>query len=233
MKANSVPASLILGFAFVLGMLLLGNKILETKRIGQYVSVKGLAEKDVTADQGSWLISAANNGNDLNFIKNDINDQVEIIQAWLVKKGFAKEEIKVEELSLQENIYGQTQARYTARLQITVSTDKVELLDEVSGQANELIDEGITLSGDRWMTRPRYYFTKINEVKPELLADATRAALKSAEEFATNSGATVGGIRRASQGIISLIPANRVNESEEFYLKKIARVVSSIDYYIE
>jgi hypothetical protein len=83
------------------------------------------------------------------------------------------------------------------------------------------------------VTRPRYFFTKINEVKPDLLAEATQAALKSAEEFAENSGAKVGGIRQASQGVISLIPSNRVNDSEEFFLHKIARVVTSIDYYIE
>jgi hypothetical protein len=73
----------------------------------------------------------------------------------------------------------------------------------------------------------------LNEVKPELLAGSMKAALSSAEEFANNSGATVGGIKYASQGIISLIPANRINESEEFHKMKIARVVSTIDYFIE
>ena len=139
----------------------------------------------------------------------------------------------MEELSILENIYGQAQARYTANLQISVSTDKVDILDNVSGQVNQLIDKGVSLTGDRWLTRPRYFFTNINDIKPELLAEATQAALKSAKEFAANSGEKVGGIRRANQGIISLIPSNRVNDSEEFFLNKIARVVTSIDYYIE
>lgn len=233
MKANSMPASIILGISFIIGMFLLGSKLYDAKKSSQFVSVKGLAEKEVKADQGSWTISAANNGNDLKYIKDNINEQVSTIQNWLKEKGFIGAEIKVEELSLQENIYGNVQYRYSARLQISLATDKVDLLDQVSGQANELIDRGVSLTGDRWLTRPRYFFTKINEIKPSLLAESTKAALTSAKEFADNSGAMVGGIRRASQGIISLIPANRVNESEEFYLQKIARVVSSIDYYIE
>ncbi len=214
-------------------MFLLGNSIYRAKKSSQFVSVKGLAEQAVVADQGSWMISAAHNGNDLNYIKDNINRQVETIEKWLLEKGFDGEEIKVEELSLQENIYGQVQYRFSARLQVSLMTDKVDLLDQVSGQVNQLIDRGVSLTGDRWQTRPRYFFTRINEIKPALLAESTKAALRSAEEFAINSGAHVGGIRRASQGIISLIPAHRIKESEEFYLHKIARVVSSIDYYIE
>lgn len=233
MKANSMPASIVLGISFIIGMFLLGTKLYHAKKSSQFVSVKGLAEEAVKADQGSWTISSANNGNDLEYIKNNINQQVSTIEEWLGEKGFAEDEIKVEELSLQENIYGNVQYRYSARLQISLATSKVDLLDKVSGQANQLIDRGVSLTGDRWLTRPRYFFTQINEIKPALLAESTKAALRSAEEFAENSGAKVGGIRRASQGIISLIPANRVNESEEFYLHKIARVVSSIDYYIQ
>jgi len=233
MKANYVPASIILGIFFVLGMYIFGYNILKARKSDQYVSVKGLAEKEVTADAGSWMITASNADNNLDFLKNNINRQMSTIKAWLLEKGLSEEEIKVEELSLRENIYGETQARYTANLHLTVSTSKVEVLDRISGEVNQLIDKGVSLSGDRWTGRPRYFFTRINDVKPELLAEATKAALRSAEEFAENSQSEVGGIKRASQGIISLIPSNRVNESEEFYRNKIARVVTSIDYYIE
>ena len=228
-----MPASIILGIFFVIGMYIFGRHILETRKSTQYVSVKGLAEKEVKADLGSWVIAASSADNNIDYLKANINQQLSNARQWLSEKGFSDTEIKVEELSILENIYGQTQARYTANLQISVATDKVDLLDAVSGQVNQLIDKGVALTGDRWVTRPRYFFTKINDVKPALLAEATQAALKSAEEFAQNSGAKVGGIRQASQGIISLIPSNRVNDSEEFFLNKIARVVTSIDYYIE
>ncbi|MBX2815243.1 MAG: SIMPL domain-containing protein [Saprospiraceae bacterium] len=233
MKDNRTISSLILGICFVVGMFVFGNAYRTAQRSNQYVSVKGLAEREVKADQGSWIISSGNAGNDLAFLKSSVNTQTEEIKSWLKLKGFSPEEIKVEELSLSQNIYGQAQARYTANLQVSISTDKVDLLDKVSGEVNELIERGVNLTGDRWLTRPRFFFTRINEIKPDLLAESTKAALRSAEEFAANSGARVGDIKIARQGIISLIPSNRVSESEEFYLNKIARVVSSIDYYIE
>jgi hypothetical protein len=233
MKTNYMPASVVLGIFFVIGMYIFGRHILDARKSAQYVSVKGLAEKEVKANQGSWIIGASYANNNIDILKSNINDQLTKIKGWLEEKGFEESEIKVEELSMLENIYGQAQARYTANLQVSVSTDKVDLLDKSSGQVNQLIDRGVSLSGDRWLTRPRYFFTDINVVKPELLAEATKAALRSAEEFAQNSGAKVGGIKRASQGIISLIPYNRVNDSEEFFRDKIARVVTSIDYYIE
>ena len=233
MKTNNVPASLILGISFILGMFFLGNKLIEARKNNRFVSVKGLAEQDVKADQGSWVISATSTSNDLEELKRTVNHQVESIQGWLKDKGFDASEMKVEEMSLLENIYGNVTSRYTGNLQISLSTDKVDQLDEVSGEVNELVDRGVSLSGDRWVSRPRFYFTKINDIKPELLAEATKAALRSAQEFADNSGEAVGGIKEARQGIISLIPANRVNESEEFHKSKIARVVTSIDYFIE
>jgi uncharacterized protein len=233
MKTNYMPASLILGVFFVLGMYIFGRHVLETRKSAQYVSVKGLAEQEVKSDLGSWIIAASSADNNIDNLKSNINRQLSMVKQWLREKGFSEDEFKVEELSILENIYGQTQARYTANLQVSVSTTKVDLLDSASGQVNQLFDMGVSLTGDRWLTRPRYFFTRINDVKPALLAEATRAARVSAEEFAQNSGAEVGSIRQASQGIISLIPSNRVNDSEEFFLHKIARVVSSIDYYIE
>ena len=232
MKANYMPASIILGLFFVLGMYIFGRHVLQSRKSSQYVSVKGLSEQEVKADKGTWVISASKSENRIEDLKTNINYQLDVIRRWLEEKGFADSEIKVEELSMLENIYGQVQSRYSANLQISVSSEKVDLIDKTSGQVNELIDKGISLTGDRWVTRPRYFFTEINRIKPGLLADATKAALRSAEEFANNSGSSIGNIRRANQGIISLIPANRVNESEEFYKNKIARVVTSIDYYI-
>jgi hypothetical protein len=88
------------------------------------------------------------------------------------------------------------------------------------------------MSGDRWSTRPRFFFTDINSVKPQLLAESTQAARRSAEEFAKNSGAEVGMIKYARQGILSLIPASRINEPEEYHKDKIVRVVSTFDYYL-
>ncbi len=233
MKTNNVPASLILGISFILGMFFLGNKFIEARKNNRFVSVKGLAEQNVTADQGSWVIGATATSNDLDALKRTVNQQVAAIQSWLREKGFDPSEIKVEEMSLLENIYGNVTSRYTGNLQVSLSTKNVDLLDKTSGEVNELVEKGVSLSGDRWLSRPRFYFTQINDIKPALLAEATKAALISANEFADNSGETVGGIKQARQGIISLIPANRVSESEEFYKDKIARVVTSIDYFIE
>ena len=233
MRTTILISAVILSAGFIAGTTILGQKLYQARKTEQYVSVKGLAEKEVKADQGSWLISATYSGNELLYLKNEVNEQVLTIKSWLEENGFGQAEMKVDELSIQENIYGQAQARYTINLRISVLTDKVDLLNEISGHINQLIDRGVPLSGDRWLSRPRYYFTDINSIKPELLAEATRAALVSAEEFAQHSGAAVGAIRRANQGIITLIPASRITEEEEFYLHKIARVVSSFDYYIK
>ena len=166
-------------------------------------------------------------------VKQEVNSQANTIFKWLQGKGFQKTEIKIEDVSVSRNYYQQGQPPFNGSVRVSLQTENVDLLEEVSGMTTELLDQGVFLSGDHWSNRPRYYFTGVNDIKPELLADATKAALVSAEQFAENSGAKVGDIKYANQGIILLLPGNRIEESHEFYKDKIARVVASLDYYIK
>jgi hypothetical protein len=225
--------SIVLSLGILVGLYLLGQNIYNTRMANRYVTVKGLAEKEVKADKGSWNLQSQFAGTSSERLRDKADQQLKIIREFLREKGFSDDEVSVVEYNIRQNYYNNNSLPYIASIQVSVFTEKVDLLEQIASNVNELIEKGIELSGDRWATRPRYYFTRINDVKPELLASSMQAALNSAEEFANNSGAEVGGIKYASQGIISLIPANRINEGEEFHKMKIARVVSTIDYFIE
>ncbi len=233
MSRTLIPSAIILGIALIVASFIFGNKFYQSRFSDRYVSVKGLAEMDVKATLASWTLESRIDGPSFETVKQEVTSQAQTISRWLQGKGFGSEEIKIEDVSVSRNYYQAGQPPFNGSVRVSIQTEKVDLLEEVSGLTTELLDQGVFLSGDRWSNRPRYYFTGVNDIKPQLLADATKAALVSAEQFAETSGSRVGNIKYANQGIIVLLPGNRIEESHEFYKDKIARVVASLDYYLE
>ena len=95
---------------------------------------------------------------------------------------------------------------------------------------------------------PRYSFTKLNSIKPEMLSEATAEAKKAANEFALNSGSEIGKIKSANQGVFTVFSQEEASGDkmlsmasnagsqygdEGFYLEKMVRVVISVDYYLK
>jgi uncharacterized protein len=103
--------------------------------------------------------------------------------------------------------------------------DRVAELDRLTG---ELVKQGVVLADTGG---PRYLFTKLNDIKPTMLAAATRNARQAAEQFAADSGSEIAEIRRASQGLFEILardPAPGLSEPNQ--IEKQIRVVSTVEY---
>lgn len=229
-----IVPSIVLALGLIIGGWILGSKFYKSRMSNRVVTVKGLAEMPVEANLGAWSLESRTDGQSFESVRNELTRQAETIKNWLMQKGFTADEMKIEAINVRRNYYTRDgQPPYNGSVKVSLKTNNVDALETASEQTTELLDRGVFLNGDEWAIRPKFYFTKINDVKSELLADATKAARESAEQFANDSGARVGGIKRANQGIIVLMPGSRISESHEYYKDKIARVVSTLDYYIE
>ncbi len=104
----------------------------------------------------------------------------------------------------QAQEYGvvRTGPRFIVSAGVTVHTKKVERVAVLSGQVADLVKSGVVLAPTSGVA---YHFTGLNAIKPELLAEATKNARAAAAQFAADSGAKVGQIRRASQGAVSIV----------------------------
>ena len=91
-------------------------------------------------------------------------------------------------------------------------------------QASDLVGRGIVLLAE---FRTEFLFTSLNDIKPDMIAEATRNARLAAEQFAEDSGSQVGKIRKANQGLFSI--STRDRNSPDL---KVVRVVNSVEYYI-
>jgi hypothetical protein len=142
--------------------------------------------------------------------------------------------VKVQDLMAQS--YRQNNAvinRYILTQTYLVRTDKIDKISQAAQNMGSLIKQGVVFS-QNGSNSPTYLYTKLNDIKPPMIAKATANARQAAKEFAENSGSKVGDIKHASQGVFQILPRDETYAVPEAQQKnKTIRVVSTIQFYLE
>jgi hypothetical protein len=198
------------------------------------VTVKGLSEREVSADKVIWPLIYKELGNDPAEIYQRIEKKNAIVIDFLKKHGLSDSEITVNPPQVQdrfadswsqENIIN----RYVASSVIIVNSTQVDLARNIMQNQAELMKIGIALICEEYGNNTiKYEFTGLNGIKPKMVEESTRNARATAEKFAKDSDSELGKIRRATQGQFSI--TDRDNNTP--YIKNV-RVVSTIEYYIK
>ena len=203
------------------------------------VVMKGLAQKDVTADLALWPLSYTETGNDLTELQNLMELRGAAVVSFMKKYGMKDEEIELQQVQVQDLLaqsYRQNNAsenRYIITQTYLVRTHNIEEISNAAKNVGALIKQGVVFAQNS-ATTPTYLYTKLNDVKPEMIAEATENAREGAREFAQNSGQKVGDIKYASQGVFQILPRDdtyMIPESQQ--KEKTVRVVSTISFYLE
>lgn len=230
-----VVESALLGAFLFAGLLgaayLLANSIVDIKQMERTVEVKGLSEREVPADIAIWPISFNMADNDLVNLYQTIEQQNAKVVDFLKTRGFTESEITistpavVDKLAREYDSSYASRFRYTASSTITVYTSQVDLARESMIKVVDLGREGIAIAGDNYSTQ--FIYSQLNQIKPEMIEEATRNARQAADKFASDSDSRLGKIKRANQGTFSI--ENR--DSSTAHIKKV-RVVSTVEYYL-
>ena len=216
----------------VLGMMI-PRAVSKYRSFDRTVNVKGLCEKEVMADKVIWPVVYKVMANDIQSVYDQTDGNNAVILSFLESGGIAYSEITVSVPSISDkfaNEYGSNDRayRYIATSVITVCTDKVdEVLALMSRQA-ELLKKGIVTGGNSWENPVEFKYEGLNDIKPQMIEEATRNAREAAQKFAKDSDSRLGKIRTASQGTFTI--ENR--DSNTPYIKKV-RVVTSVTYYLK
>lgn len=199
------------------------------------VSVKGLAEVEVPADKVIWPIIFSEMGNDLPSLYNRINSTAGKVTNYLEKNGIAQSEIsagapKAVDLQAERYLTQQKPYRYIVTMVITVTSSQVDLVRKLIASQGELLKEGIVLGSSdyNYNDRVTYEYTAFNDLKPQMIQEATKNARLAAQQFAQDSGSKLGKIMWASQGQFSISD----RDSNTPHIKKI-RVVTSVNYSLK
>lgn len=199
------------------------------KTADRYVVVKGSAEKIVDADLVVWPLPHTVGGNDLGEVQRHLDANTAIIRGFFEAAGFKPDEIVVSPPRLEDRwawAYGDSRPpeRYRYATTVSLRTTNVAGALEAVRRTGELVTQGVMIGED---SSPEFDYTKLNDIKPALIAEATAAARDSAVQFAKDSDSQLDGIRSANQGVVSI--SDRDQSSPQI---KRVRVVTTVEYFL-
>lgn len=237
MKDNSKANAFILGAFLFLGLVIFGyilsNTAIDIKEYERTVTVKGLSEREYKADIVIWPIQFTIADNDLEALYGSIESTTLRIMGFLEEKGISVNEISISSPAITDKSaqqYGgnsKSEFRYSAIQTVTVYSNNIDAVRSVMEELSKLGKTGIVFSAGNFRSQTEYIFTKLNEIKPEMVEEATRKAREVALKFAADSESSLGKIKRASQGQFSINPRDKNNP----HIKRV-RVVSTVEYYL-
>ena len=232
--SGSILAALLVGLGLVGAGWFAAQGMARLKTADRYVTVKGSAEKIVDADLVVWPLPHSVGGNDLADVQSKLDANTQIIRAFFAQAGFKPAEIVVSPPRLEDRwawASGDNKPPERYRYSTTVilrTSDVARALTALRG-SGQLVARGVMLgSADGGMGGPDFEYTRLNAIKPALIAEATANARESAEQFAKDSHSTIGGIRSANQGVVDI--SDRDQGSPQ--VKKV-RVVTTVEYFLK
>ncbi|MBI5373107.1 MAG: SIMPL domain-containing protein [Sphingobacteriales bacterium] len=235
----------IIALAIVTGVLLLGNAYKYKYKATETISVTGLAETNFVSDQIVWTGNYSRKTMDLKSAYAQLKEDESRIRKYLQGKGVTTTEMVFSAISIDKEfstrydengrITGNDFTGYNLKQNVTVDSKDIEKVEKISREVTELIESGIEFNS----SSPSYYYTKLSELKIDLLAKASADAKQRAETIAKNSGSSLGAIRKANMGVFQITGQN----SDEDYSyggafntsskNKTASITIKIDYAVK
>lgn len=228
----------ILAAAIIIGGAAIGLGFARGRSADRYVTVKGVAERDVQADLAIWPLHLVAADNDLSRAQGKIQADLVKVRGFLARSGLDTAGITLQGFSVadaQTNQYGGANqgARFVIKQTAIVRSSNVNAVLLASQRVGELVSQGVVLSSGQEYGAggPTFVFTGLNALKPPMIAEATARAREAAEQFARDSQSGLDGIRQANQGIFEILPRDAAQGiTEESQVTKRVRVVSTVEY---
>ena len=186
-----------------------------------------------------WPIRFVATGNDLAQVQAKLVKDAATIKQLLSSAGLTDKDIELQRLDVTDLLAqayrsGPVDSRFIVAQTLMARSTNVDQISAAGQRLSELVDAGIVLSNEFGPGAPVYRFTKLNDIKPEMVAEATRDARRAAEQFAEDSDTGVGGIKQATQGYFEITARDGDGGGwgvADTPFKKV-RVVTTIDFYL-
>lgn len=234
-------ACIIFSLALVASSFFIGKSLERFKLQDRSVLVKGIGEKNVTADFATWNISFKSFGKSLQEAKKVYVINRNVVAKFIEKEGFTSSEyqeqppkvtakkrhLRLPKKELFENTYD-----YEIETTFMVQSDNIKKVEQASAKTQELLEFNIILQKNHYGANPKYHLRDFDSLRPQLLEEATKSAHSMALKFAKHSKTKIGGVKTANQGNFSIQSVNGDYNEDAYPIKKV-RVVSYITYFLD
>jgi uncharacterized protein len=236
---SNIIAGGLIGLGVASGGFLAGESLVKSRLGFRTVTVKGLSEREVKANLGFWPVRFVATGASLEEARASLETSQTAVKSFLAARGFTEQDMQVQNIQVEDRLTGYNnqgvppEIRFVLTEDILVKSAEVDKLADASRMVGDLLKSGVVFSSDAYNAGPSFIFTNVNELKGDMLTEATKRAREAADKFAVESGAKVGDIQSANQGIIEINPAVEIpNDRPEKQITKKVRVVTTITYFL-
>ncbi len=205
MNKFSVIVASILAVGLIAATCILGNTYKYKFRSSESINVTGNALKDFNADLVKWRATFSRKDYDLRVASDQLKADQTVVKNFLISQGINPKEIVFEAVNISKDFQYGTDANGNA----TIESKELDKIEKASREISTLISQGIELSS----SNPNYYYSKLEDLKLELIAQASENAKQRAENIATKSGASLGKLKQADLGIFQITGKN---DNEEY-----------------
>jgi hypothetical protein len=229
----------VLGVGVAIGGALAGYGFAQGRAAQRYVTVKGVSERQVHADLAVWPLQVTAADNDLEAANAQLARGIRNVREFMARHGLDTTQIaltaySVEDAAANQYASGIARNRFVIRQTLVVRSTDPERVLAASQKVSELASAGVAVTPAGGTEGPTFLFTKLNDLKPAMIAEATAQARKAAEQFAKDSGARLAGIRRANQGVFEILARDQApGISEPGQPDKTVRVVTTVEYALD
>ena len=207
-------AAVVLGVAAIICFIIFGSAFRYKSKSTETIVVTGLAEKDFVSDLIVWNGSYSRKSLDLKGAYASLKQDENVIRQYLIGKGIADTEMVFSAVEINKEFnhrtdmdgrsLGQEFSGYNLSQSVRVESKDVNKVEKISREVTELIESSIEFNS----SPPLYYYSKLSDIKIDLLAKASADAKERAETIAKNSGSSLGNLKKANMGIFQITGKN-------------------------
>lgn len=204
--------------ATIVSSVILSGGILKVMKFTrEQINVTGSATKEIRSDYIVWSAELSRREADLKAAYKNLQDDLNKVRAYLSSKGIKDDELVISQVSTETIFKKNEKGNDTNDIQgyrlaqsVTIRSYDVDKITDVSRQSTELIDQGVQLTS----YAPEYFYTKLDELKIEMLSKATENAKARAANMAKATGNRIGFMRSARMGVFQITPATSTEVSD-------------------
>ena len=181
------------------------------------ISVTGAASKTIQSDHAVWQIKFARQGKELKGTYAGMAKDLGLVKAYLQKQGVDEKAFNIAPVNTTtlyvKNSQGydsNTVDAYKLEQTVRIESDDPKKLELLSQQAIDLINQGVVLDSQA----PEFYFTKLDDLKIDMLGEATKNAVERGRKIAQSTGRDVGVLRSANVGVFQITAKNSTEVSD-------------------
>ncbi|SHK43203.1 SIMPL domain-containing protein [Desulforamulus aeronauticus] len=229
-ERSLVICAALLAAALVVCSLILANPLEHYATNKSAITVTGSAKKQLTSDLAVWRGSFYQETVNLQDAYTNLKNDLVKVKSYLVKQGIPEDQIVVSSIStMPQYVYnangsstGQI-ASYRLTQNIEIKSNDVQKIAAIARSATELIEQDVIFDSQP----PEYFYTKLNNLKVDMLAEATKDAKQRAEKMAASTGSKIGALRSAKMGVFQITPVNS-NEISDYGMNDTSSIEKEI-----